>query len=41
MEEQDEATSYSAMLENDVLLQQIDWDHLFRNKVNNNNINDG
>ena len=46
MEEQDEATGYSAMFEDDILLQQTDWDHLFRNKVkldswkelNNNNI---
>ena len=33
MEENDEATGYSAMFEDDILLKQTDWDHLLSKKV--------
>ena len=33
MEEFDESTDYSAMFDDDILLQKTDWDCLFRNKV--------
>ena len=33
MEDHDETTEYSAMFEDDILLQQTDWDNLLKNKV--------
>ena len=33
MGESYEYTGYSAMFDDDIILQQTDWDHLLRNKV--------
>ena len=33
MEESDESTDYSAIFDDDILLQQTYWDHLLRNKM--------